>query len=274
MKVKRYIAILFLILFFIPFHLSAFTFVQTPRALPDGSLESSFEQKLVNNGRTFLVGRFALASAVNERTIISGGFDVIERSPSGLQDGIGDCRAGISYYPGISNINDLAFCLFSNVTFPTGFDVVLNPSYSNVTLGRSELAFGSGCRLNIGDASIQSSITYVARQGRDALLGVHFFSGDRVRNDYLRFAVGANSLWLGSVVPSVECGISSPLVKGKGVAGDIPVEGGSLRSFDCAIGLRCFFSDSGNVDIHFLEPIVRKRGYLKESLSLRLTIQF
>jgi hypothetical protein len=274
MKVKRYIAPLLFITALIPFRLDAFTIVQTPRALPDGGLESSFEQKIINNGNTFLTGRFTLASAVNERIILSGCFDMIEKTPSGLRDGIGDCRAGLSYYFGSGDKTDLSFCLFSSITFPTGPDVAREPLYSNVSLGRSELSFGSGCRLNIGDATVQSSISYVARQGESALFGIHFFSKERVRNDYVRFSAGANSLWWGTVVPSIECGVSSPLEKGRGVLGESPVEGGSIRPVDCAIGLRYCFSDSGSVDFHFIEPIVKKRGYLRESASLRVIIQF
>jgi hypothetical protein len=90
----------------------------------------------------------------------------------------------------------------------------------------------------------------------------------------MRFAIGVNGSWVSPVIPSVECGVSSPLVKDKSVAKEISVDGGSIRPIDCAAGIRWCFSDSGSLDLHFIEPIVRKKGYIRESLSVRLIIQF
>jgi hypothetical protein len=250
----------------------ALQFIDSPRALPDGMIETRFEEHLINREDRFYMGRYIINAAFNERIILSGGIDYVQRSTGGNGTGIGDGRFGVSIF--LTERPPFRFGAFARIIAPLGPNIARDPAWMNIITGRKEISAGLTSRMDIGSSALHASFSYGAREGRDGLYNRSFFTRERFSNDIVRASIGINGSWIYPVIPSAELYVSCPVRPGKGELKKLPVEGGSMKPLDLALGFSFFFSKDGCLSAFLIEPLHKKEGYMNWRAVMALVMQF
>jgi hypothetical protein len=250
----------------------ALQFVDSPRALPRGMVEARVETRLIDRNERFVTGRYGINAAFDERIILSGGVDYVHRSTGGNGTGIGDGRFGVSIF--LTERPPFRFGAFARIIAPLGPNIARDPSWMNIVAGCKEISAGISSRMDIGNTALHASFGYGAREGRNGLYNKSFFTRERFNNDIIRASAGINGSWIYPVVPSAELYVSCPVRPGRGELKKLPVEGGTMKPVDFALGFSVFFSKEGCISACWIEPLHKKEGYINREAVMALVVQF